>query len=311
MNVAYIITAYKNARQLARLVRALATPTTAFFVHVDRATPYRCYWQMRQALETQDTQSNVRILERYRTPWGGFGIIKALLAGLAAAADTRGRPFDYFVCLSAQDYPIRSNAEISHQLTQSGGKSFMVYWPLPFSQWKDGGLERFEYRHFTGDWFHVPVEGRLGLRLRGGMGAAARRAFRGLNGILPRKRPFLKGFKPFGGGAKWWLARPHAEYALAFVREKPWYLRYFRHVKIPDEMFVHTLLLNSPFAKEIVNDDLIYTDWRGGGSHPKTLRHEDLGRMMESGKLVARKFDDYVDSEILDMLDAFRDQREA
>jgi len=63
MNVAYIITAHRNATQLARLVRALATPTTAFFVHVDLATPHRCYRQMREALEMLDGETDVRFLE--------------------------------------------------------------------------------------------------------------------------------------------------------------------------------------------------------------------------------------------------------
>lgn len=304
MNLACIISAHKNARQLARLIRALATATTTFFVHIDLGTPDPQYRQMRRALATLEGEADVHFLKRYRTPWGGFGLVRAAVAGLSAAVNLRERAFDYVVSLTGQDYPIRPNAEIHEELTRGGGRSFMVSWPLPFAKWRNGGLDRFQCRHWTalGRRFRLPVRAASGaMRAK----APIRRA---LNRMLPRARPFLEGFKPFGGGAFWWLARSHAEYALSYLRANPSYSRYFRHVSIPDEMFFQTLLLNSPVAAQIVNDDLRYVDWKVGGSHPRTLGREDLTRLIGSGRLVARKFDESADSVVLDMIDAFRER---
>jgi hypothetical protein len=304
MNVAYIITAYKNGAQLARLVQALNTPTTAFFIHIDLATPDWSYREMRRALATvEQSGATVRFLERRRTPWGCFAIIEAMLAGLSAALQVSVNPFDYFVHLTGHDYPLRSNAEIHDKLGRSGGQSFMLYWSLPFEKWRSGGLDRFQCRQLTvlGRRVRVPV--------RTDSGAARPEAGllrRGLNLVLPRPRPFLEGLKPFGGGAAWWLARSHVEYLLGYLRTTPSYTRYFRRVSTPDEMFFQTLLLNSPVAARIVNDDLLYQDWQGGGSHPRVFRCDDMGSLLSSGAPMARKFDENVDAHVLDLIDAVR-----
>ena len=83
-------------------------------------------------------------------------------------------------------------------------------------------------------------------------------------------------------------------------------MSFFRHVKIPDEIFMQTMLLNSPLRDNVVGQDVHYLDWSHGGAHPKTLGTEDSSRIVESGKLFARKFDVQYDSKVLDMLDANR-----
>ena len=73
---------------------------------------------------------------------------------------------------------------------------------------------------------------------------------------------------------------------------------------MPDEIFVPTVLLNSPLRDSVVGQEVHYVDWSRGGAHPKTLGIEDYDRIIESGKLFARKFDVRSDAEVLDMLDA-------
>jgi hypothetical protein len=73
-------------------------------------------------------------------------------------------------------------------------------------------------------------------------------------------------------------------------------------VDIPDEIFFHTIILNSPFATNVVNDDLRCIDIseRRG---PRIWRKSDLEILAQSRGLIARKFDTVVDSEILDLID--------
>ena len=66
-------------------------------------------------------------------------------------------------------------------------------------------------------------------------------------------------------------------------------------------MFFHTILLNSPFKHEIVNDNKRYIDF--DDSHPTILTAKDYEKLKRSGKLFARKFEPKVDKEILDKLD--------
>lgn len=75
---------------------------------------------------------------------------------------------------------------------------------------------------------------------------------------------------------------------------------------MPDEIFFQTIVLNSPLAHTVVNDDLRYLEWRdpalAGG--PAVLGEHDFRKIMSSSKLFARKFDMTQDAEILELIDA-------
>ena len=160
----------------------------------------------------------------------------------------------------------------------------MNWWPLPFEPWGSrGGLERIE------DW-HAITYGRRHL-------------------ALPLRRKLPHGLAPFGGGAYWCFARPLVDYVQGFVAANPDYVRFFRHVLIPDEIFFQTLIMNSSLRETVVDDNLRYVDWSREPA-PAILEVSDLDRMLASGKLFARKFDETVDRDVLDRLDAAIDDGE-
>lgn len=279
-DLAYIISAYRLPDQLTRLVRRLDTETASFFVHVDRKTDDATYRRMAEPLSGLD---NVHFLERHRCHYGGFGHVEATLKGIEELF-RQGVPFDHVLLLTGQDYPIASNRRIGEFFREHEDLSFMSHFPLPSSEWQEGGLDRIE------SW-HV----RLGshyLRMPG------------MRGPLRRRHP--AGLRPFGGSAYWCLSRECAEYVRGFLRDARSYVRFFRFVNVPDEIFFQTILLNSPLRDAIVNDDLRYLEWRhpevSGG--PAVLRRSDFENIMGSGKLFARKFDVTEDAEILDLIDA-------
>src|SRR5438093_10245571 len=76
------------------------------------------------------------------------------------------------------------------------------------------------------------------------------------------KRRFPRGMRPFGGAPYWCLARECVEYVHEFVARSPRFVRFFKYVNVPDELFFHTIVLNSPLRDTVVNDDLRYTEWR-------------------------------------------------
>ena len=80
-------------------------------------------------------------------------------------------------------------------------------------------------------------------------------------------------------------------------------MRFFEHVFIPDELFFQTIVTNSPLADTVENDNLRYLDWSREPA-PAVLTRDDLDAIGASGALFARKFDETVDAEILDLLDA-------
>jgi hypothetical protein len=271
--VAYVVSAYKLPAQLARLLRRLDAPGTSFFVHVDRKTSRRTLEEMRAGTDGLE----VTYLPRHLSHWGGFGHVRATLKGLDALRRS-GRDYDYVVLLTGQDYPLRSPAGIAEHLGGSGGRSFMSWWELPYAPWGDrGGLERLE------DWHLI--------------------TFHRQHLALPLRRRVPGGLKPYGGGAYWCLARPVVEHVQAYLAAHPEVVRFFEHVLIPDELFFQTLVLGSPLADTVVNDNLRYIDWSREPA-PAVLGVGDVDALLASRKLFARKFDAGVDAEVLDLLDA-------
>jgi hypothetical protein len=122
--------------------------------------------------------------------------------------------------------------------------------------------------------------------------------------FFPMKRKFPRGFEPFGGSAFWCLSRECVEYVLSFVEQNRKFVRFFRHVLIPEEIFFQTIVLNSPLKESLINDDLRYVHWPGDSpAHPAILREDDFESIAESSCLFARKFDTSVDAGVLDMID--------
>jgi hypothetical protein len=120
-------------------------------------------------------------------------------------------------------------------------------------------------------------------------------------GRLPaRELPY--GLQPYFGSGYWTLHRTAIEYVRAFLRDHPTYQPFFEQVRVPDEMFFQTILLNSPLAGTIVNDDLRFIKWPG----PAVLTGADLEELLAAPDLYARKFDETVDAAVLDAIDERR-----
>jgi hypothetical protein len=147
--------------------------------------------------------------------------------------------------------------------------------PMPIAKWgKSGGMERI-------DRFHAHVLGRS------------------------RKAPFFRrqipyGLKPYGGGGYWCMSRKHVAYIMSVIEERPNIVRFFKSSLIPDEIFFHTILANSPFFGEIITHPINFSKWKTDRWNPEILAVEDIGPAHASGALFARKFEDLA---VLDVLD--------
>jgi hypothetical protein len=54
----------------------------------------------------------------------------------------------------------------------------------------------------------------------------------------------------------------------------------------------------------MINNNLRFIDWSLGGASPKILTVKDVDHFSKSGKFFARKFDENIDSKVLDWIDA-------
>jgi Core-2/I-Branching enzyme len=296
MNLAYIITAHKNPEQLVRLVERLNADGATFFVHVDRRTDAQTYGRMVDGLRHL---SNVHFMKKrfkchYMTL---FSAVQAVLQGIREMFQ-KNVAFDYLIYMTGQDYPIKTNAQIEAFLQDAGGLSYMAYLPLPFEGWDLTGARIIQNASRIECW-HLHLFGRyVRLPLRG-----SSRLSRAINLFIPKKRQLPNDFQPYGGWAYWCLARQHVLYIHHFIKAHPSFVRFFRFVKSADEICFQSIILNSTFKDQIINDDLRYVDWSTEDCHPRLLRRDDLGKLIDSPKLFARKFDSQLDAEVLDLID--------
>jgi len=297
MRIAYIISAYQHPEQLVRLILRLYTPMDIFLVHVDKRTDDRIFSEM---VEGVSRLPNVTFLPRHACFWGDFGHVKATLKGIFRIK-SQNLPFEWAVLLTGQDYPLKSNDTIKKFLEENSGKSFMAYFPLPSNEWQGkGGLERIESWHFRLGHrkFCFPDTNRSTSLTPPG-------AWRKFSSLVP-KRKFPAGFQPYGGSSYWCLSRECVDYIYHFVRKQPAFVRFFKYVDVPDEIFFQTILLNSPLRESVINDDLRYIDWKVPDSgSPSILGEHDFPKLAASPKLFARKFDIEVEPGILDMIDRY------
>ena len=100
------------------------------------------------------------------------------------------------------------------------------------------------------------------------------------------------------------------------VSQEAWLEKVFRHTNTADEIFLPTLIWNSPFKEklydarehpqntELTQANMRFIDWTRGESirHPWVFRADDWGLLMSVPHLWARKFDDSIDAQIIDRI---------
>ena len=277
MRIGYVILAHTLPDHLVRLVRRLDSDRAQFVVHFDvRGSDSEFEGIEREFAGTP----NVQLLPRRRVQWCGFSLVETALDGVQRLLNA-DPPLDYVVLLTGQDYPLRPAGEIESRLAAGDGRSFLTYRP---------SRGRFLRRMTRAHWH----------------GTIGSRKLRLPNRLMPLtfRRTLPAGLEPYDGSAHWCLSRA----ALEYVRTRDDALvEFFRWVACPEESFFQSILLSSPLADSIVNDDLRYIDWSEGGASPRVLTSYDLDRMLASNALFARKFDPRVDSEVLDALDSHMD----
>ena len=108
------------------------------------------------------------------------------------------------------------------------------------------------------------------------------------------------------GGLTWWnITREFAEYALDIIKTNKEYLAFFKKTLIADEMFIQTILANSRFKDQLVNDDKrhITWDWEINSTHPLTIKKENFIEITSGNDHFARKFDLTNHPDIFDLID--------
>ena len=161
--------------------------------------------------------------------------------------------------------------------------SFLKWFRFPASIWSDenGGYDRIDYWHLYD-------------LLRIGKGDPRNQQFLELQRKLRINRSYSHKLPSLHGGSGYWsLNRAAMAYVFDQTTKQPALLKRLRHCFCAEEIYIHTLLLNSPLASTLINDDLRYVDWESakGEVYPAILDESGFDLIRDGSAFFVRNLD--------------------
>ena len=298
VRLAYLISAYRDPKHLARLVEALNYHAD-FYVHVDAnvdITPFRA------ALPP-----SVHFVPRHAVTWGGWNQVKYQMELMQSALQS-GQIYSHLVCLSGQDYPLWSNSRIHRFFQENATRECICGYNLTQCS-EPAPRRKVTLYHLFRDWpLHHPW-------LRNKLIVASRNLLRYI-GVRRHPQVTISG-QPcdvYFGSDYWALTPPCARYVCNQLLHEPQIARFFRTTFVPSELCLQTLVFHSPYAKQALLHEgsypgltaltpLHFIDY---GACIKELTLDDLPRLQAADKMFCRKVLSGKSDALVSHIDALR-----
>ncbi|MBU4225373.1 MAG: beta-1,6-N-acetylglucosaminyltransferase [Chloroflexi bacterium] len=272
--IAYLILVHRYPGQFKRLFRAIYHPANYYLVHVDKRSGVGLQTEIQDFLSSF---ANASLLKSESTLWGGYSLVDAELRGIEELLKISPK-WEFFINLSGQDFPLKSQAHIQDFLRRNKGKDFIKV--SNQSKVRPDTLSRIQnYVTESGDSIlSTPII----------------------------KRTYLRDVTPYIGNQWMILSRKFCEF-VCYSPEVERFKRFYRHTFIADEGFFQTIIMNTSYKGIIVNDDKRTIVWVPVGTiklRPRDFTSQDAEFLLASQGLFARKFDETVDARILSILES-------
>lgn len=280
---AYLIMVHNHAGLVNELLTLLDDSRNDIFLHVDLKADDNYVASLKRNLRF----SSIYFSKRVRVSWGGFSQIRAEISLLKQATDTGH--YDYYHLISGADLPIKSQNQI-HQFFESIQGLELVQFQQPqIDKQKLDRVQRyflFQEHDIRHSYFLSLIQRTL---------AKGQRIFK----VDRTKKSGLT----FQMGSNWFsITDDFARYILA---KYPHYEKYFRYTQCADELFIQTMLINSPFRKRLYHPE--FDDSTQGNMRfivwvnhaPRDLVIEDFESLKNTQLLFARKFNPDTDNQII------------
>lgn len=286
MKQVFLIQAHKDLGQLNALVEQLRDDDFLVYVNLDR----KC------DIDPAGVDPRARLVQqRIDVHWGGFSQVQAALNSLAQIV-AEVPEFDKVLFLSAQDFPLLSNAALKDELARLSDRELLDTVAIGDGPGQWAADFRYQYFYREG-----------GGRAERLMASLVNKAMRATG--LKRRMP--GGMCPYGGSSWWALSRACVCALLERVRREPGMVRFFRSVACPDELFFQTLVMNSSFSARVLGRNFRYVQWpENGARNPKVLDEADFERILaarnQAGAHFCRKIDSRASAGLMPRLLALR-----
>ncbi|KAK2893402.1 xylosyltransferase 1-like [Channa argus] len=290
VRIAFVLVVHGRAsRQLQRLFKAIYHTSHYYYIHVDQRSSYL----HREVLTLAGQYPNVRVTPwRMSTIWGGASLLTMYLRSMEDLLKMTDWSWEFFINLSAADYPIRTNQQLVAFLSKYRNINFIKSHGRDNARFiRKQGLDRLFYECDTHMW-------RLG----------------------DRKIP--EGIAVDGGSDWFLLNRAFVDYVVNSQDDLVSSMkRFYSYTLLPAESFFHTVLENSAHCETMVDNNLRLTNWNRKlgckcqykhivdwcGCSPNDFKPSDLPRFQQASRptFFARKFEASVSQEIISQLDSY------
>lgn len=258
---------------LNMLLKDIDDKRNDIYIHIDKKSKGVPWENIKKSVN----EATLFFVERQKVNWGGYTQIACELNLLETARKNGSYQYYHFLC--GTEYPLKCQNEIHKFFDENAGKEFIEYDEKDISF-----MKRVQYYHFFNECGRPGIKNIIRfienlIRIEGLK-------------IQKRKEIDLISVYPYTfkkGNANWSITEALADYVIS---KKAEIQRMYVHSYCADEVYLHTLVYNSPFYKNVYKE--------GGETSNKRKQQwdrddncyaeADVEYLLTSSALFARKF---------------------
>ncbi|CRK81691.1 Core-2/I-Branching enzyme [Neobacillus massiliamazoniensis] len=285
---AYILQIHKNPGQVNQFIKQIISENHAdVFIHIDKKN----YEDLTRKIIRNP---RVKILqESIDVKWGDITQVDATIL-LLKEVIASGVNYDFVCFRSGQDLLVKNG--FTEFLGENKNKIFMNAFHVrkkePHAAFVNVSWPKMTRRLYLNP-FHPNRVFRRAIALLYSFGV----------NVLPNKSQLPKDYSIYNGSNWFCIPLDVANYIIKFLDENEWFYEVFKNSLVPDEFFFQTLIMNSKYKADVVNDNLMYIKFAEslkGRNNPITLTMEHIEIIKKSNEYFARKFDENVDKVVIE-----------
>lgn len=219
--IAYFILVHRYPEQFKRLFTSIYSTSNHYLIHIDKKSNPDLYRTISAFLSSY---TNVEILKSQNVVWGGYSMVSVKMKAIQKLL-RMNKNWQFYINLSGQDFPLKSQAQIETYLNKHKGNSFIKI--------ANQTTERPNTLNRIKNYFTETKNGFIG---------------------TPVKRAYLPNTTPYIGGQWKILTRGCCEFLCSSPKVAK-FEEYYKNTLIPDESFFQTVLMNTRYPGKLINDD--------------------------------------------------------
>ena len=287
MRHAYMIIAHGKWEQLICLLKQIDCFNNDIYIHIDKKAKDVPIKKIEESVKI----SNIKIFREYSVYWGSFELVQTEIFLMKKASENK---YDYYHLLSGMDLLIKSKKEIEDFFNNNKGYEY-IHFDTEERLKKDKEIaRRTQCYHFLTNYRR-----RYKSNFLNNMFTLLERCSLIFQIIIGINRNYKYKDFEIKYGSQWFsITHDFVQYVL---EKEEWVYFVFKHTKCADELFMQSLIYNSPYKEKLYNkkfdDDnmsnlrLIDLKERGHNGSPYTWKITDLDEIKNSSCMYGRKFD--------------------